>query len=180
MCHRISTSEAEMQPARAAYVRFRTCTAKVTPIPTRRGACSTTYFRREGLFDPVSIVLALKRPERIQAISLRLMGGDSQCNARRERIERCGSIHFLSLRSPLCDSSDFTRRPEAFQNVFKTNTVHRSAYYPPDEIFKAGKKQRMVWDPCFPLWMTHFVLRIERAALAKIIFISLFGSTLFW
>lgn len=128
MCHRISTSEAEMQPARAAYVRFRTCTAKVTPIPTRRGACSTTYLRREGLFDPVSIVLALKRPERIQAISLRLMGGDSQCNASRERNERCGSIPFLSPRSPLCDSSDFTRRPEGFQNVFKTNTVRRSTH----------------------------------------------------
>lgn len=28
--------------------------------------------------------------------------------------------------------------PEGFQNVFKTNTVHRSARYPPDGIFKAG------------------------------------------
>lgn len=138
MCHRINTSEAEMRPARAAFVGFRTCIAKVTPIQTRRGACST-YFRSEGLFDLVSIVLALKRPERIQAISLRLMGGDSQHDASGERIERCGFIPLLSPRSPLCDSSDFTRRPEGFQNVFKTNTVHRSAYYPPDGIFKAGK-----------------------------------------
>lgn len=150
MCHRISASEAVMWPAWVVFVVFRTCTAQVTPILTRRGAYST-YFRHEGLFDPVSIVLALKRPDRIQAMSLRLMGGDSQRDASGERTERCGFIPLLSPRLPLCDSSDFTRRPEGFQNVFKTNTVHRSACYPPDGIFKARKKQRMVGDTCFPL-----------------------------
>ncbi len=77
------------------FCSFRTCTAKVTPIPTRRGTYST-YFRREGLFDLVSIVLALKRPKRIQAISLRLMGGNSQRDASGERIERCGFIPLIA------------------------------------------------------------------------------------
>ncbi len=118
MCHRISASEAVMWPAWVVFV-FRTCTAKVTPIPTRRGAYST-YFRREGLFDPVSIVLALKRPERIQAISLRLMGGDSQRDASGERIERCGFIPLLSPR--LCDGDDETWDIRILMQAFYSHT----------------------------------------------------------